>query len=352
MGNLEFPTERDLMNNSNPDVWGWALSKFGDQLEVKILVDQKVVGTTSTGLPRIDVENSYPDIKNSYESGFYTTINLRNFKDGKHVMTVVVKNNNSTKVVAKTNFQLENKKPDVKDPVYTSKAFTESGQRFCNQYLVKLGGLKPSDRVLDVGCAIGRIAMPLIKFLNKNGSYEGIDIVPPAIKWCTKNISPKFPNFRFTLADVYNKRYNINAKTTADEYKFPYEDNSFDFVFLASIFTHLIPKDMENYFREISRVLKKGGKCLITFFLLNEESVKLIKEGKSIQPFVYELDGFWTTMKNLPEAAIAYDEKYIKKLYEKNELSILEPIFYGSWSGRKNFTAPQDIIIAKKNNFS
>jgi len=41
--------------------------------------------------------------------------------------------------------------------------------------------------------------------------------------------------------------------------------------------------DMENYLKEISRVLKPGGRCFITYFLLNNESEKLIKTGKSSQ---------------------------------------------------------------------
>lgn len=218
------------------------------------------------------------------------------------------------------------------------------GQKFI-RYFSGLGGLKQSDRVLDVGCGIGRMAVPLTKYLNKQGGYEGFDIVPKAIDWCRRKITPKYPNFHFQLADIYNKRYNPRGKYISSEYKFPYEDRSFDFVFLTSVFTHMLPQDVENYLSEIGRVLKTDKKCFITVFLLNEESSKLIGIKSSTIDFRFKLDGCRTVDKVIPERAVAYDEKFIRKLYEKYKLNIVEPIHYGSWCGRSNFLNYQDIII-------
>lgn len=50
------------------------------------------------------------------------------------------------------------------------------GEQFL-QYFIELGGLKPSDRVLDVGCGIGRLAIPLTQYLDARGGYAGLDIV-------------------------------------------------------------------------------------------------------------------------------------------------------------------------------
>src|SRR5215469_3416700 len=119
------------------------------------------------------------------------------------------------------------------------------------RYFAELGGLKPGDRVLDVGCGIGRMAVPLTKFLDERGSYEGFDIVPDGITWCQSQITPRFPRFRFTLADIYNGLYNPGGGYRAGDYVFPYPDASFDFVFLFSVFTHMLPADMENYLRQI-----------------------------------------------------------------------------------------------------
>ena len=225
--------------------------------------------------------------------------------------------------------------------------FKKIGGEFL-RYFIELGGLKPNEKVLDVGCGIGRMAVPLTKYLKDGGVYEGFDIVADGIDWCRKKITPKYPVFHFQLADIYNKRYNPKGKYKASDYKFPYENESFDFVFLTSVFTHMLPKDMENYFSEIVRVLKRNGRCLITFFLLNTESLKLIDARLSTLDFKYYIKGYRTINKNRPESAVAYDEKFIKDIYEKYELNIVEPIHYGSWCGRGNFLSYQDIIMASK----
>jgi SAM-dependent methyltransferase len=225
--------------------------------------------------------------------------------------------------------------------------YKKIGKEFL-QYFIELGDLKPKERVLDVGCGIGRMAVPLTKYLDKEGSYEGFDIVKKGSNWCRKKISCNYPNFSFQLADIYNRNYNKKGRFKASEYKFPYENECFDFLFLTSVFTHMQPQDMENYFCEISRVLKRGGRCLITFFLLNEESFQLINSGKSTLDFKYQLGKYRTQDPYIPEAAICYDEQFILGLYEKYGLKIKQSIHYGSWCGRAKFLSYQDIIIALK----
>lgn len=224
--------------------------------------------------------------------------------------------------------------------------FKKTGEEFL-QYFIELCGLKPNERVLDVGCGIGRMAVPLTGYLDKRGSYEGFDIVADGINWCRKKIAPKYPNFHFQLADIYNKIYNPKGSNKALEYKFPYENESFDFIFLTSVFTHMLPQDMKNYFSEIARVLKRDGRCLITFFLLNAQSLKLIDAKLSTLDFKYDLEEYRTVSKIAPESTVAYDEKIIRSLYAKNRLNIVDPIRYGSWCGRRGLSL-QDIIIAVK----
>jgi len=225
--------------------------------------------------------------------------------------------------------------------------FKKIGEEYL-RYFIEICGLKPDERVLDVGCGIGRMAVPLTKYLNKKGSYEGFDIVPNGIKWCRKRISSKYPNFHFQLADVFNKRYNPKGRYNAFEYKFPYENESFDFVFLISVFTHMLPQDMENYFSEVARVLKRGGRCLITFYLLNKESLELMNAGKSMLDFKYEFEKFHTINIDIPEAGICYDEAFVLGLFKKYGLKITQPLHYGRWCGRLNSLSFQDIIIGTK----
>lgn len=213
--------------------------------------------------------------------------------------------------------------------------------------LVSEGGLKPEDRILDVGCGTGRIARSLTRYLT-HGSYDGIDIVRPSIEWCQEAYRAAHPTFHFHTSDVYNRLYNPEGKFQARDYQFPFDSESFDFVFLTSVFTHMLPAEMENYFAEVTRVLKKGATCFITFFLINDESLHLINQGVSTLSFQHQLDGCWTNDSELPESAIAYAETAVRQAYQRHDLSIQEPIRFGRWCRRKQGMSYQDIVIAKK----
>jgi SAM-dependent methyltransferase len=224
--------------------------------------------------------------------------------------------------------------------------YIEIGEEFF-RYFVDMAGLKPEDRVLDVGCGTGRMARPLTRYL-KGGSYDGIDIVAPSIKWCQETYTPRYPNFHFHFFDVYNKAYNPAGNYRASEYRFPLKASSFDFVFLTSVFTHMLPDDMDNYLSEVAQVLRQGGRCLITYFLLTADSLRLMEEKASSIDFSYALQGCRVKNKEVPEDAVAYHEDRIRQRYRKHGLNILEPIRYGSWCGRKHALSYQDIVVATK----
>jgi len=228
------------------------------------------------------------------------------------------------------------------------KEFKAVGNEFL-KYFIDLCRLKPNERVLDCGCGCGRMAIPLTKYLSREGSYEGLDVDKASIDWCKRNITSKHPNFHFQFADVYNKTYNPNGKYKAVEYKFPYENESFDFVFLMSVFTHMLHQDMENYFSELSRVLRKDGRCLITFFILNEKSLNLIDEKKATLDFKCDFGEYRTINKDRPEVAVAYNERLVRALCKKHGLTIMEPIRFGSWCGRRTFLSYQDVVIGVTN---
>jgi len=223
-----------------------------------------------------------------------------------------------------------------------------TNKRFLDNF-IEYGKLKPNHKVLDVGGGLGRKALALTNFLKDGGEYFCLDILPQTIEYNKKNITSRFPNFHFLLADIYNKMYNPRGKHKASEYKFPFEDKQFDLIILTSVFSHLVLEDMENYLSEISRVLKKGGRSFITYYLLNDNSKKNMELGFNKRNFKHKFDRYWSVNENTPEKAIAFEETLVRKMYEKHSLKIIEPIHFGRWSGAKSTLSNQDVIIAEKN---
>ncbi len=221
--------------------------------------------------------------------------------------------------------------------------FERVGEEFLGHF-VELGGLKPDDRVLDVGCGPGRMAVPLMRHLGAAGSYEGFDIVPREVEWCRRAITPRRPSFRFQVADVRNPRYNPGGATPAAKYRFPFPDESFDFAFATSVLTHLREPDAANYLREVGRVLRPGGRCLVTFFLWNAEARRQVALGQSHYTFGHEDGPARYDDPAAPEAAIAYDEPWVHDRFFAAGLGI-EQLRYGQWCGREPALTWQDVIV-------
>jgi len=225
--------------------------------------------------------------------------------------------------------------------------FKRNGEEFF-RYYTELCDLKPHERMLDVGSGIGRKTFLLTDYLNDEGSYEGLDIVKTGIDWCRERITRKYSRFKFQLIDVYNQHYNPTGRYKASEYRFPFADDSFDFVVLGSVFTHMVTEDMEHYLCEVARVLKTGGRCLASFFLLNQSSVALMRAHKSTVDLNISLGSCWVADARDPEAVTGYKEDFVRALYDKYNLEIKERVHYGAWCGRETFLSYQDLIVASK----
>lgn len=225
--------------------------------------------------------------------------------------------------------------------------FHTIGNEFAG-YLKNYCGLGPDSAVLDVGCGIGRIALPLARTIEKNGSYLGFDIMPEAISWCSRQITPLHPNFRFEVANIHNRMYNPRGLLSASEYKFPCDDASLDIVYATSVFTHMTTPSVVNYLDQIRRVLKVGGQCLLTFFILDEVSRAEMSKDASDFDFRYPLEGCYVTDRDTPEFATAYDEADLRDMFAQAGLLIREPILFGGWSGRNSHLSRQDIVLASR----
>jgi SAM-dependent methyltransferase len=166
------------------------------------------------------------------------------------------------------------------------------------------------------------------------------------VEWAQKHIGSRFSNFCFTHADIYNKHYNPRGRLSPDAFRFPFEDASFDFVFLKSVFTHMLPSSIQHYLTEIRRVLKPNGHCLSTQFLLNEQSLALITQGRSSLAMKPYSDGCYVVDPEFPETAVGIFESSFLEWCRAASLKVSPPIHYGSWSGRVDYTSYQDIVVS------
>jgi SAM-dependent methyltransferase len=225
-------------------------------------------------------------------------------------------------------------------------AFKNNGEEFL-KICVELCALRRDEKMLDVGSGMGRKALALTQYFGPGATYDGIELVKSGVEWCSNGIGKRYPRFRFQQIDVYNKHYNPGGRSQAADYRFPFPDDTFTFVLLGSVFTHMLPADLANYLKEIGRVMAPGGRCLITYFLLDDDALRQVEQGKDAQGFKHVGPGYRTTSLEVPEEAIAFDEKWIRGLYETSGLKITR-VEHGSWTGLSGRKSYQDIVIATK----
>lgn len=214
-------------------------------------------------------------------------------------------------------------------------------------YFQELADLQPDYSVLEAGCGTGRMALPLTRFLNNKGEYQGFDDAKGDINWCKKNISEKHPNFHFQYTESKNRTSGTSTNADAAHFVFPYDDAKFDFVFLSSVFTYLKPADVENYINEIGRVMKPGATSLMTLFIVNCVSEDLMIKKPTQMHFPFNKGFYRLRSLQADKKQIAYDEEWILEKLQNAGLK-MESIQYGSWCGRQHFFDFPDLIICSK----
>lgn len=231
--------------------------------------------------------------------------------------------------------------------IYTGRGdFLKQGKEWCD-FFIHHAGLKPSHKVLDIGSGIGRIALPLKEYLTVK--YEGFDAVRLGVEWCAQNISKRYPHFRFQYFPLHNDLYNQSV-LQASQFVFPYPESEFDFAFAISVFTHLLPGEVENYISQMKRVLNTGAKAVCTFFVLTEDSIKYMNTRSGT--FKFSITGnetFALMDKKVKSANVAYYEVHLEKLFTTNSFEIIKKI-QGHWCGREKYMnlAFQDIWVVRR----
>ena len=123
--------------------------------------------------------------------------------------------------------------------------------RRTHRAVVELAALRAGERVLDVGCGPGSLAIALKSSVGPTGPVHGIDASPEMIEVARRAASKAGVdvNFQVGLAEAI-----------------PFPDGTFDLV-VSQLAIHHLPDDLKpSAFAEMHRVLKSGGRCLIVDF--------------------------------------------------------------------------------------
>jgi SAM-dependent methyltransferase len=136
------------------------------------------------------------------------------------------------------------------------------------QQVSELAGLRPTSRVLDIGCGAGRFLIGMLATYGRVERYVGLDVRNHVVDWCSKHLTDeKSGDIEFHWLDFHNERYNRRGMPIEDTTLFPLEDGSIDNVVLFSVFSHMTPEDTQAYLREIRRVLAPSGTSYCTLFV-------------------------------------------------------------------------------------
>jgi ubiquinone/menaquinone biosynthesis C-methylase UbiE len=109
-----------------------------------------------------------------------------------------------------------------------------------------LDSLPSNSKILEIGCGNGKNMM-----YRKDFDFYGMDISKKQIEICQK------------------KKLNVKL---ANMNELPYDSNSFDYIICIATYHHLDnDNDRKKALYEMNRVLKKGGKILITVWAMEQE---------------------------------------------------------------------------------
>jgi ubiquinone/menaquinone biosynthesis C-methylase UbiE len=137
---------------------------------------------------------------------------------------------------------------------HTDEATLELTARGTIDMLKSTVGIGPHDVILEIGCGIGRVGLPLSK---ECLHWVGADISSGMLRHAASRLGPR-PNT--TLVEL----------ATVGLQEFPAD--SFDLVYCTIVFMHLLEWDRFRYVEEAFRVLRPGGRCYVDNFTVDTET--------------------------------------------------------------------------------
>jgi SAM-dependent methyltransferase len=185
---------------------------------------------------------------------------------------------------------------------------------------VALALLKEGDVVLDLGSGAGFDAFLSAQRVGKTGRVIGVDMTPEMVAKAKENAKKGgYATVEFRLGEIE---------------KLPVEDNSID-VIISNCVINLSP-DKDAVFKEAFRVLKSGGRLMVSDLVLAKDLPKAIKD--SVEAYVGCLAG-----------AIKKDE-YLGLIKQAGfeDIKVVSESSYPVDAMFKNLEEAQDAIVSIK----
>ncbi|OHE92551.1 methyltransferase domain-containing protein [Colletotrichum orchidophilum] len=157
-------------------------------------------------------------------------------------------------------------------PFMDKKASVLDNQMLYEESIARDIGLKPGDKVLDLGCGRGRVAAHMAAV--SGAVVTGLNIDPNQVAQAREFTEQMGLQNSFTIQDM-------------NELPLPFEDNSFDAFYQIQALS--LCKDLTKLFSELRRVLKPGAKIslldwvsLPAYDATNPEHAELMRRTKPL----------------------------------------------------------------------
>lgn len=146
-------------------------------------------------------------------------------------------------------------------------------------YVMEIANLKPGEKVLDLGTGRGEIAY---QSALKDSNVIGLDYAFVAMGLAKK------------LREKSQEKKKPFSLLLSDARSLPFQNNTFDTIFMLDIVEHLAQNDLISVFRQVNKCLKPGGRLIIHTM----PNLNYYKYGYPIYRFVMGILG-----KKLPKDA-------------------------------------------------
>jgi cyclopropane fatty-acyl-phospholipid synthase-like methyltransferase len=187
--------------------------------------------------------------------------------------------------------------------------------------------LKPSMRILDMGCGKGRHSIYLAK---KGCEVHALDIAESGLKDLRKSVE----------GDQLFERVKV---VKADMREMPFPEEYFDAIITVNVINHGYWKDLQAFFNEATRVLKSKGRFYIIGLPVDFIEESKTPETKEVEPRTFL--GLDTPDGDYPHHAL--NDKEIDELLKDYDI-LKKEVFkeYSKWVNRE--VTHIEIIAEKK----